>query len=88
MATDLPPHNVREVAAACVHLLEDPKADVAALCEHVKGPDFPTDAEIITPRSARSERVRKATAGVGSGPNWNTSMPMEVKPATMAGSIM
>ncbi len=49
MATDVPPHNVREVAAACIRLLEDPKVGVAELCEHVKGPDFPTEAEIITP---------------------------------------
>jgi topoisomerase-4 subunit A len=50
MATDIPPHNLREVAAACIGLLESPKATVEELCEHVKGPDFPTDAEIITPR--------------------------------------
>ncbi|MCL6415616.1 DNA topoisomerase IV subunit A [Aestuariirhabdus sp. Z084] len=49
MATDIPPHNLREVAAACVHLLEHPKATLEDLCEHVKGPDFPTDAELITP---------------------------------------
>ena len=48
MATDIPPHNLREVAAACVRLLEEPKADLAALLEHVKGPDLPTEAEIIT----------------------------------------
>src|SRR5690606_34822475 len=51
MATDIPPHNLREVAAACMHLLEDPRADIDALCEFVKGPDFPTEAEIITPRA-------------------------------------
>ncbi|WP_018231932.1 DNA topoisomerase IV subunit A [Thioalkalivibrio thiocyanodenitrificans] len=51
MATDIPPHNLREVAAACVHLLENPKATVADLCEHIQGPDFPTEAEIITPRA-------------------------------------
>ncbi len=50
MATDIPPHNLREVAAACIHLLDHPKATVAELCEFVPGPDFPTDAEIITPR--------------------------------------
>lgn len=48
MATDIPPHNVREVASACIRLLEQPKATVAELCEHIKGPDYPTDAEIIT----------------------------------------
>jgi topoisomerase-4 subunit A len=50
MATDIPPHNLREVAAACVRLLDDPKATVAQLLEHVQGPDFPTGAEIITSR--------------------------------------
>ena len=48
MATDIPPHNLREVVSACVRILEDPKADLEAVCEHIKGPDFPTDAEIIT----------------------------------------
>jgi len=50
MATDIPPHNVREVTSACVRLLEAPKSTVEDLCEHIKGPDFPTGAEIITPR--------------------------------------
>ena len=49
MATDIPPHNLREVVSACIHLLDAPNASVAELCEHVRGPDFPTDAEIITP---------------------------------------
>ncbi|MFF7706320.1 DNA topoisomerase IV subunit A [Pseudomonas sp. NPDC007930] len=51
MATDVPPHNLREVATACVRLLDDPKATVAELCEHIPGPDYPTEAEIVTPRS-------------------------------------
>ncbi|NQY35065.1 MAG: DNA topoisomerase IV subunit A [Alteromonadaceae bacterium] len=50
MATDIPPHNVREIASACVHLIEQPKAEIADLLEFVKGPDYPTDAEIITPK--------------------------------------
>ncbi|SFR52687.1 DNA topoisomerase IV subunit A [Marinobacter daqiaonensis] len=50
MATDIPPHNVREVTAACVRLLDRPDADIDELCEHIKGPDFPTGAELITPR--------------------------------------
>lgn len=49
MATDIPPHNLREVVSAAVHLLESPKATLEELCEHVRGPDFPTEAEIITP---------------------------------------
>ncbi len=50
MATDVLPHNAREVASACVRLLENPKATLAQLCKHVRGPDFPTEAEIITPQ--------------------------------------
>ncbi len=51
MATDIPPHNLREVAAACIHLLDEPGATVADLCVHIAGPDFPTEAEIITPQA-------------------------------------
>jgi topoisomerase IV subunit A len=50
MATDIPPHNLREVAAACVRLLEEPQSTLADLLTHVQGPDFPTGAEIVTPR--------------------------------------
>ncbi len=50
MATDIPPHNLNEVATACIRLLDEPRATVKQLCEHVKGPDFPVGAEIITPK--------------------------------------
>jgi len=63
MATDIPPHNLRELAAACIHLLEDPEATTAALMKHVKGPDLPTGAEIISPRADLKEFYDK---GVGS----------------------
>ncbi len=63
MATDVPPHNLREVAAACIRLIEDPKASLADLSEHIPGPDFPTEAEIITPRVELQALYR---AGVGS----------------------
>lgn len=49
MATDIPPHNAREVANACAHLLDNPKAELTDLLQFVKGPDYPTHAEIITP---------------------------------------
>jgi len=51
MATDVPPHNLNEIVSACVRLLDDPEATVRDLCEHVHGPDYPTEAEIITPAS-------------------------------------
>jgi topoisomerase-4 subunit A len=50
MATDVPPHNLREVVSACIHLLDNPQASLSELCEHILGPDYPTDAEIITSR--------------------------------------
>ena len=49
MATDIPPHNLNEVISACVHLLDNPKATVADLMTHIKGPDYPTEAQVITP---------------------------------------
>ena len=51
MATDIPPHNAREVANACVHLLDHPGATVSELMAYLPGPDYPTEAEIITPAS-------------------------------------
>ncbi|MDZ7737001.1 MAG: DNA topoisomerase IV subunit A [Gammaproteobacteria bacterium] len=50
MATDIPPHNLREVVDAAIHLLDHPKADAAALCEFIQGPDYPTGASIISSR--------------------------------------
>ncbi len=52
MATDIPPHNLREVVSACVALLDKPKSTLADLQSHVLAPDFPTEAEIITPAEA------------------------------------
>lgn len=48
MSTDIPPHNLREVVSGCVRLLEQPQVTVDELCEHIKGPDYPTDAEIVS----------------------------------------
>lgn len=64
MATDIPPHNLREVASACVRLLESPKSTLEELCEHIKGPDFPTDAEIITPRNDILEIYQTGRGGI------------------------
>jgi topoisomerase IV subunit A len=49
MSTDIPPHNLREVVAAAIHLLENPKASLDELFEHLRGPDFPTGAELVSP---------------------------------------
>lgn len=62
MATDIPPHNLREVASACIRLLENSKATIEELCEHVLGPDYPTGAEII---SSKSELLNIYRTGSG-----------------------
>ena len=49
MATDIPPHNLNEVVSACIHMLDNPRATVGDLMTHIKGPDFPSRADIITP---------------------------------------
>ena len=51
MSTDVPPHNLNEVASALVHLIDNPKATVAAIMKHIKGPDFPTGGELVSPRA-------------------------------------
>jgi len=63
MATDVPPHNLREVAKACVHLLDEPDASSRQLMKFIKGPDLPTGAEIVSPRAEIAEFYDK---GVGS----------------------
>ena len=63
MATDVPPHNLNEIVSACVRLLDDPDASVRDLCEHVRGPDYPTAAEIIT---APSDLLAMYETGTGS----------------------
>ena len=63
MATDIPPHNLREVATACIRLLQEPNSTIQELCEHIQGPDYPVAAEIITPRA---EIMQMYETGYGS----------------------
>ncbi|HEX4974676.1 MAG TPA: DNA topoisomerase IV subunit A, partial [Pseudomonadales bacterium] len=63
MSTDIPPHNLREVARACIHLLNHPGASVDDLCALLPGPDFPSEAEIITPRH---DMIQMYASGRGS----------------------
>jgi topoisomerase-4 subunit A len=51
LSTDVPPHNLREVASALVHLIDQPKATVTQIMKHIKGPDFPTGGELVSPRA-------------------------------------
>ncbi|MEQ1636130.1 MAG: DNA topoisomerase IV subunit A [Methylococcales bacterium] len=62
MATDIPPHNLREVAGACIQLLDEPESTLETLFEHIKGPDYPTQAEIVT-SSADIQRVYASGGG-------------------------
>ncbi|MBS0383047.1 MAG: DNA topoisomerase IV subunit A, partial [Proteobacteria bacterium] len=95
MATDIPPHNLREVASACIHLLDEPSASVAELCEHIHGPDFPTDAEIITPRSELAAMYATGTGSVRcravyveeKGNVVLTALPHQVSPAKVIEQI-
>jgi topoisomerase-4 subunit A len=95
MSTDIPPHNLREVVSACIRLLDQPKATVAELCEHVKGPDFPTDAEIITPSEDLLALYETGTGSVKMRAVWEqengeivvTALPHQVSPAKVLEQI-
>jgi topoisomerase-4 subunit A len=95
MATDIPPHNLREVAAAAIHLLEDPEATLAALMKHVKGPDLPTGAEIISPRADLKEFYDKGVGTFKARATWEiedgnvvvTAFPYPVSPARVQEQI-
>lgn len=64
MATDIPPHNLGEVVDAVVHLIDNPKATLEDICKIIPAPDFPTEAEIITPRKEIREIYRLGTGGI------------------------
>src|SRR5688572_123204 len=70
MATDIPSHNVREVVNACVELLDNPEATLAQLTRHIKGPDFPTAAEIITPPAEIRDMYKTGNGGVRQRAKW------------------
>ncbi len=63
MATDIPAHNLNEVVNACILLLDSPKATIEQICEQIKGPDYPTDAEIIT---SQEDILKIYRTGIGS----------------------
>jgi len=95
MATDIPPHNLREVVNACLHLLEQPKATVPELCEFILAPDFPTDAEIITPREDILKMYETGRGSVKMRAIWEkensdiviTALPHQVSPAKVLEQI-
>jgi topoisomerase-4 subunit A len=64
MSTDIPPHNLREVVTALVRLLDDPKTTLSQLMRHIKGPDFPTGGELISPRADITEIYKTGGGGL------------------------
>ena len=86
MATDIPPHNLREAASACIHLIENPRASLDELCRHVPGPDYPTAAEIITPKADLLKIYRTGNGSVRTRACWGkedgsivvTALPYQV----------
>ncbi|HEY6926281.1 MAG TPA: DNA topoisomerase IV subunit A, partial [Steroidobacteraceae bacterium] len=95
MATDIPPHNLREVANACIALLEEPDTTTAGLMKHIKGPDLPTGAEIISPRADLKEFYEKgmgsfkarATYEIEDGNVVITAFPYQVSPTRVTEQI-
>lgn len=95
MATDIPPHNLREIASAAIHLLDDPEATVKELCQHVPAPDYPTDAEIITPRAdllalyetGHGSLRARGVYEIQSGNAVITALPHQVSPAKIIEQI-
>ena len=95
MATDIPPHNLRELASACIRLLDDPDATVADLCEHVRGPDYPTEAEIITPHADLLAMYKNGTGSVRARAVYQhedghiviTALPHQVSPSKILEQI-
>lgn len=95
MATDVPPHNLREVAAACIRLLEEPGADLTALMEHIKAPDYPTEAEIVTPRAEIRELYESGRGSIRARAVWRlehgdlvvSALPHQVSPARVLEQI-
>jgi topoisomerase-4 subunit A len=95
MATDIPPHNLREVVSACIHLLEEPKATVEDLNKHILAPDYPTDADIITSREDILKMYETGHGSVKMRAIWEkentdiiiTALPHQVSPAKVLEQI-
>ena len=71
MATEIPSHNLNEVAAAAIAMIRDPELSIAGLMKHIKGPDFPGGAQIITPRAELKEAYATGRSSVRVRARWN-----------------
>ncbi|GJL82940.1 MAG: DNA topoisomerase 4 subunit A [marine bacterium B5-7] len=89
MATDIPPHNIREVVSACIHLLESPRATTSELVAHVKAPDYPSDAEITTPGDDLLKMYETGSGSVRQRATWekeNGNIIVKSLPYQVSGS--
>ncbi len=89
MATDIPPHNVREVVSACIRLLESPRSSIEDLCEHIQAPDFPSDAEIITSKEEILELYKTGNGSLRQRAVWkkeNGNVVINALPYQVSGS--
>ncbi|MCX5661761.1 MAG: DNA topoisomerase IV subunit A [Planctomycetota bacterium] len=100
MATNIPPHNLGEVCTALIKLLDDPELTTAALCKWVKGPDFPTGAQILNTKAELTQIYKEGTGSVRIRSTWQpgpaakstktviiTSIPYMVNKATLVEEI-
>ena len=95
MATDIPPHNMNEVISACIHLLDRPSASLRDIMTHIQGPDFPSDALVVTPRedirglyeSGRGSIRARAVHERENGSIVITALPYQVSPAKVLEQI-
>lgn len=95
MATDIPPHNLREVAKAAITLIEQPKTSLDDLLDIVQGPDYPTEAEIITSRAEIRKIYQNGRGSVRMRAVWNkedgavviTALPHQVSGAKVLEQI-
>ncbi len=95
MATDIPPHNVREIADATIHLIDHPKAELPDVMQFVKGPDYPTEAEIISPQADLEKIYRTGRGSIKSRAIWHkegaevviTALPHQVSGAKLLEQI-
>ncbi|HHF5360567.1 TPA: DNA topoisomerase IV subunit A [Haemophilus influenzae] len=95
MATDIPPHNINEIADAAVMLLDNPKAGLDDVLEIVQGPDFPTEAEIISPKSEIRKIYEQGRGSIKMRATWKkedgeiiiSALPHQASPSKIIAQI-
>jgi DNA gyrase subunit A len=99
LATNIPPHNLRDVLESCVHLIENPEATTAELLNKLKGPDFPLGGKVVTDRTTLRKIYEEGTGSIKVQAEWKlesagkreqivvTSIPYGVNKGTLEGAI-